>query len=74
MVPKLTIFNEFQNPSFHASILWCVGDHRENLKNKLLIMEKLFKKYLSHDPEDFEVKITKMICKTGNKYFSFHLK
>ncbi|XP_050532173.1 U6 snRNA phosphodiesterase 1 [Daktulosphaira vitifoliae] len=56
----------YKNPKFHLSVAWCLGDQSSSLQTKLksLVFE-------------FDVcsmlRVEKLICKTGNKNYSFDL-
>uniref|UniRef100_A0A8C4TLA4 U6 snRNA phosphodiesterase 1 n=1 Tax=Erpetoichthys calabaricus TaxID=27687 RepID=A0A8C4TLA4_ERPCA len=62
----------YQNPSFHISLAWCVGDHKERLEGLCAQLQGIV-----HDSEDGG-ELTRLWaedirCKSGNKVFSFQL-
>nr|XP_020020163.1 U6 snRNA phosphodiesterase isoform X1 [Castor canadensis] len=68
----LTTF--YQNPSFHISLAWCVGDARLQLEGQCL-------QELQEIVDEFEdselllrVHAEQVRCKSGNKFFSMPLK
>ncbi|XP_008066205.1 U6 snRNA phosphodiesterase isoform X4 [Carlito syrichta] len=68
----LTTF--YQDPSFHISLAWCVGDARLQLEGQCL-------RELQEIVDDFEdaemllrVHTEQVRCKSGNKFFSMPLK
>lgn len=69
---ELTTF--YQNPSFHISLAWCVGDARLQLESRCLgELQELVDEF-----EDSEVLLRVLAeqvrCKSGNKFFSLPLK
>lgn len=59
----------FKDPSFHISILWCVGDCVSLVESLVpAIMEALRERLPVH------LKINKIYCKSGFKEFNFKLK
>ncbi|XP_013111404.2 U6 snRNA phosphodiesterase 1 [Stomoxys calcitrans] len=59
----------YEDPSFHISILWCVGDHANGMNERLAELMAILK---DHFP--IELRIDKIYCKSGFKEFSFQLK
>ncbi|XP_055375343.1 U6 snRNA phosphodiesterase 1 isoform X2 [Condylostylus longicornis] len=64
----------YSKPLFHASILWCVGNHKEFLENKSYELQQLFDKCFEIEPQKFLVVIEKIHIKIGNKYYNCNLK
>lgn len=58
----------FKDPKFHLSVAWCLGDQSSQLKSRLNSLE-------------FEIevdtcrllRVDKLMCKTGNKKYTFDL-
>nr|XP_023411309.1 U6 snRNA phosphodiesterase [Loxodonta africana] len=68
----LTTF--YQNPSFHVSLAWCVGDARPQLEGQCLHnLQEIVDEF-----EDSELLLRvyaeQIRCKSGNKFFSLPLK
>lgn len=63
-----------QDPSFHMSIAWCVGDYEEELNLKLpQLNSRLQEVILNHHDENWHIYVEYLLCKTGNKYYRFLL-
>ncbi|XP_037950839.1 U6 snRNA phosphodiesterase isoform X2 [Teleopsis dalmanni] len=62
----------YDDPSFHISFLWCLGDKvdvlNSNLKKILDILSQ------NNDSDILKIKINELKCKSGNKEFTFKLK
>ncbi|XP_068155427.1 U6 snRNA phosphodiesterase 1 [Drosophila tropicalis] len=59
----------YDPPSFHVSLLWCVGDHENVLQEKLSELRGLL------ETEDtLLLNVNKLHCKCGNKQFIYKLK
>jgi len=67
---KLTTF--YEDPSFHVSIGWCVGDRQQELMKILPALQEKWLKY-SEGGHSRPTKICNITCKTGNKTFHFPL-
>lgn len=65
--------NDFQESSFHVSILWCVGDRRNELQALLPQFRHLLEHSLSIDDSNLMIEVKNLFCKIGNKLYSFHL-
>lgn len=63
-----------QNPSFHLSIAWAVGDQKEALEKILPTLENTFQTHITSSPELAYLEVTQYVCKSGNKMFAFELK
>ncbi|XP_055849923.1 U6 snRNA phosphodiesterase 1 [Episyrphus balteatus] len=74
------LMNEFQlntfyeNPSFHASIMWCLGDQESLIKEKLPELNAKLSEMRETNADDFQIKVNQIKCNTGNKSFNFELK
>ncbi|XP_077982986.1 U6 snRNA phosphodiesterase 1-like isoform X2 [Glandiceps talaboti] len=65
----------YEDPSFHISILWCVGDIRSKVKSNLMIsLQKTFDDFMCRCPAYRKLNAKELRCKTGNKHFSFWLR
>uniref|UniRef100_A0A8B9RP79 U6 snRNA phosphodiesterase 1 n=1 Tax=Astyanax mexicanus TaxID=7994 RepID=A0A8B9RP79_ASTMX len=62
-----------QDPSFHVSLAWCVGDFTEKLQGACL--SKLQNLVDGHEDGPFQLRLNckELRCKTGNKVFLFPL-
>ncbi|XP_031628701.1 U6 snRNA phosphodiesterase [Contarinia nasturtii] len=71
--------NEFKLPpfykeaSFHVSLLWCLGDRKQELQALLPEFHSLLDHLLSSDDANFTLNVEQLFCKIGNKLYSFHL-
>lgn len=63
----------YQNPSFHVSLGWCVGDQTAQLRS--VCLPQLQNLLDHHEDGPFQLRIDgqELRCKTGNKVFSFPL-
>ncbi|KAL8593124.1 hypothetical protein ACOMHN_018050 [Nucella lapillus] len=65
----------YQNPSFHISLLWCVGDVVSQIPEKTKEkIQKLTGEFFSRHTDLSVVAVTQVLLKTGNKTFAFHLR
>ncbi|XP_028131639.1 U6 snRNA phosphodiesterase 1 isoform X1 [Diabrotica virgifera virgifera] len=64
----------YNDPSFHMSIIWCVGDYEEEL-NRILpqLNSKLHDLMDTSNQENWYIYVQFIMCKTGNKHFKFDL-
>lgn len=62
----------YQDPSFHVSLAWCVGDLTEQMKECLQEMQSLID---DHEEGPFLLRLdcVELRCRTGNKTFRFTL-
>lgn len=56
-------------PSFHVSLLWCVGDQTKVLTEKLNELQELLA-----DQDTLPLPVTEVHLKCGNRDFSYTLK
>lgn len=65
----------YENPSFHLSIAWCLGDRTAELQHYLpqfnQELEQLMEEFTQ---ENWYVYVDKILCRSGNKLFSFNLR
>ncbi|KAH8417026.1 hypothetical protein KR222_001687, partial [Zaprionus bogoriensis] len=59
----------YEQPSFHVSLLWCVGDYQQLLQDKI---EEL--QHLLDEHELLKLDVNEVHCKSGNKHFIYKLK
>ncbi|XP_055710345.1 U6 snRNA phosphodiesterase 1 [Phlebotomus papatasi] len=64
----------YREMSFHVSILWIVGDHRETLCELEEDFREHFLDVLGENFPDFSTQVEKIHCKSGNKLHTFTLK
>ncbi|XP_017784836.1 PREDICTED: U6 snRNA phosphodiesterase [Nicrophorus vespilloides] len=67
---KLTKF--YEDPSFHMSILWCVGDKEDELNRALPRLNEVFAEQVNVLENNY-INADKVLCKCGNKIFSYAL-
>ncbi|XP_056273725.1 U6 snRNA phosphodiesterase 1 isoform X2 [Pseudoliparis swirei] len=60
----------YQDPSFHVSLAWCVGDLTSQMRECILGMQSLID---DHEDGPFLLRLdcTELRCRTGNKTFHF---
>ncbi|XP_076449713.1 U6 snRNA phosphodiesterase 1-like isoform X5 [Babylonia areolata] len=75
-----TCFREFdlpsfyENPSFHISLIWCVGDVISQITKKMAEkLQRLASEFYNTHPDLSVVPVNQVLLKTGNKTFAFHL-
>lgn len=72
---KFSLETFYKNPSFHISLAWCVGDLADHIRSSCL--QKLQGLVDSGSCEDgrFQLRLDcqELVCKSGNKTFSFPL-
>lgn len=59
----------YDPPDFHISLLWCLGDKREEIAGHLQALERF--RGGGHLEDGFDLAAVK--CKCGNKVYSFPL-
>lgn len=63
-----------QNPSFHMSIAWCVGDFEKELNIVLPQLNHKFSELIDDFGNDqWYIYVNSIFCKVGNKYYNFGL-
>ncbi|XP_042352562.1 U6 snRNA phosphodiesterase [Plectropomus leopardus] len=62
----------YEDPSFHVSLAWCVGDLTEKMKGSIQGMQSLID---DHEDGPFTLRLDceELRCRTGNKVFRFPL-
>ncbi|XP_065095310.1 U6 snRNA phosphodiesterase 1 [Ochlerotatus camptorhynchus] len=68
---KLPVF--YADPSFHISILWCLGDQRTILEEKCSSLQQIFTAIYEEECCDMNVSVRMLKFKCGNKFYSFDL-
>ncbi|XP_045462546.1 U6 snRNA phosphodiesterase [Harmonia axyridis] len=64
----------YKDPSFHISILWCVGDLKSKLESYLHHFDLIIKNILIENSDEiWHIAVNYLFCKTGNKKFQFPL-
>ncbi|XP_030374588.1 U6 snRNA phosphodiesterase [Scaptodrosophila lebanonensis] len=58
----------YADPSFHISLLWCVGNEETLMRKKLEELQQLL-----NEQEALQLTVNKLHCKCGNKEFIFRL-
>lgn len=71
----LNFLNIFQEASFHVSLLWCLGDRRNEL---MALLPQFCSKFedVSSTADDnlgFALHVEQLFCKIGNKLYKFQL-
>ena len=64
----------FQDPSFHASILWCIGDEKENLRPIKSTLQKQFDELKTLTSLSWSEDVNETHCKIGNRLYKFQLR
>lgn len=69
------IYNEFdfQEASFHVSLMWCLGDKRNELQTLLPKFCRLLEHLSLTDDSNLTLNVEQLFCKIGNKLYNFHL-
>ncbi|XP_028392081.1 U6 snRNA phosphodiesterase-like [Dendronephthya gigantea] len=63
----------YEEPSFHASFAWCLGDVSENISPKTLIkLQNILDSYVEEN-HSLVLTAREIRCHIGNKVFHFHL-
>lgn len=71
-ITKLCVYL-FQEASFHVSILWCLGDKREELTSLLPYFCNILERLSSADDSSLVLNVERLHCKIGNKLYQFQL-
>ncbi|XP_054287241.1 U6 snRNA phosphodiesterase 1 [Macrosteles quadrilineatus] len=61
----------YEDPQFHMSVLWVVGDAQHKLESILPKLQAEFSLHVAENPDTFCLSVTQCLCKTGNKLFTF---
>ncbi|KAK7590960.1 hypothetical protein V9T40_002573 [Parthenolecanium corni] len=64
----------YEDPSFHLSLIWCVGDKKEELTNLLPVLKSQYHSLVEENLQSQFIYVNRVCCKTGNRLFSFELK
>ncbi|KAL2740767.1 U6 snRNA phosphodiesterase-like [Vespula squamosa] len=73
MLTEYQLPSFYEDPSFHISILWWVGDKEDYLNKVLPSIKSSFNKFLIDYTEENYVHINELYCKVGNKLYTFKL-
>ncbi|KAF7707622.1 U6 snRNA phosphodiesterase isoform X1 [Silurus meridionalis] len=73
VMEKFNLSTYYEDPSFHLSLAWCVGDFTEKLQNTCL--PELQSLVDGHEDGPFQIRLNckELRCKSGNKFFLFPL-
>ncbi|KAK2838460.1 hypothetical protein Q7C36_013274 [Tachysurus vachellii] len=74
VMEEFNLSTYYEDPSFHLSLAWCVGDFAEKLQHTCLAeLQSLME---GHEDEPFQIKLKckELRCKTGNKFYQFPIK
>ncbi|XP_077291208.1 U6 snRNA phosphodiesterase 1 [Arctopsyche grandis] len=68
----------YKNPSFHVSLIWCLGDKKEELSKVISTYKYLLEQYsfeeISPQTDSFcHLPVNQLRCKSGNKFFMFNI-
>lgn len=76
VVEKFNLQSFYEDPSFHTSILWCNGDKKDYINQKLESnhYQKSINDLLLKYDKQLNIRVNHIICKTGNKMFKYDLK
>lgn len=66
-------FSISQEASFHISLLWCLGDRRDELNSLLPQFCSLLERLSAADDSNFAIFVEQLFCKIGNKLYKFQL-
>ncbi|KAK3757988.1 hypothetical protein RRG08_058300 [Elysia crispata] len=65
----------YENPSFHISVGWCLGDIVSNVsREKLSKAKEMLSEFVAAHPDLSIVYANQIICRSGNKSFGITLK
>lgn len=68
---NLPIF--YENPSFHVSILWCLGNQKSIITAIINKLKVLLNNFLLNDNDDFQIVVSNVKCKIGNQIHNLSL-
>lgn len=65
----------YDPPSFHISILWCLGDQKQRLRSilKQKGLNEILQRYLDEDINDFTETVKTVCFKCGNRIYNYSL-
>nr|XP_002131286.1 U6 snRNA phosphodiesterase-like [Ciona intestinalis] len=64
----------YENPSFHISISWTLGNiFEQNWKKQLEIFQTHWSEVFIESPELFSFEANNLVCKCGNRLFTFEI-
>ncbi|XP_044269184.1 U6 snRNA phosphodiesterase [Tribolium madens] len=64
----------YENPSFHISIAWCLGDATEKFKSIIGDLNHELEQLMNEfSQENWYIYVEEVFCRTGNKLFRFQL-
>ncbi|XP_060535850.1 U6 snRNA phosphodiesterase 1 [Cylas formicarius] len=65
----------YEDPSFHLSVAWCVGDRERDFAHYLpRINAHLAELKTARSQDNWYILVDRLVCKIGNKMFEFHVK
>lgn len=64
----------YKNPSFHASILWTLGDQTEKLKSLKNKLQAKMESIIEIEDEYLYFSVGELFCKCGNRMYKFALR
>lgn len=60
----------YENPSFHLSVAWCVGDVKAKIpKDQIEDLQRIIDEYFCSNPRSSVAGVRNLMLKTGNKQF-----
>lgn len=68
---KLPVY--YQNPSFHISLIWCLGNKKDDLARILPQLKKQFHELKNEKPLTWIMLVKKLKCKIGNRLYKFNM-
>ncbi|XP_066587991.1 U6 snRNA phosphodiesterase 1 isoform X2 [Prorops nasuta] len=64
----------YEEASYHISLLWFLGDEKENLKRLIPPLTTKLNEFLTEYPEESYIHVDRIECKIGNKIYNFPLR
>lgn len=66
----------YNNPSFHVSILWCLGDHKKIINSTAILndLHTLLNNAITNDYDDFQISFHNIECKIGKQIYNLPLR
>ncbi|KAH9490105.1 poly(U)-specific 3'-to-5' RNA exonuclease [Bulinus truncatus] len=69
---KLPVY--YENPSFHISIGWCLGNVIEDVsEDKLITSKEMLSNFIAENPDLSTLLLQQVYCRAGNKMFAITL-